>query len=499
MRTELLTPEEMREADRRTIASGQLDGYGLMLRAGDAVAHAVLACFPAAEHIDVLCGPGNNGGDGYVAARLLASHGVPVGVWVGAAPREQSDAARAAAECQVKARPLAQYRARPRSVVIDALFGAGLDRPLDEAAASVARQVAAIAAPVIAVDMPSGVSGLSGVVLGAAFKANMTVTFVRKKPGHLLEPGRSFCGEVLVADIGLPDSVVAELAVRATENGPQAWRQYLPILSKETHKYARGHVAVRSGGLSSTGAARLSALASARIGAGAVTMLSPDAALAVNAAHLTSIMLRRADNDDDVVRFLEERSPAAFIYGPGLGVGEQVGDVVDLLGRLSGSDMTIVLDADAITALSAACERFFPIMRDAASLRGVLTPHHGEFGRLFPDLAIDASLSKLERARLAASRSACVVIYKGPDTVIAAPDGRAAINSNGTPLLATAGSGDVLAGLVAGLCAQRMPTFEAACAAVWIHAQAAHEFGPGLVAEDLLGMVPAVLRRLALR
>lgn len=496
LRLELLTPAEMQRADRTAAAAGPLDGYGLMRRAGAAVADAVLARFPAAEHADVLCGPGNNGGDGYVVARLLAESGMSVAVWASAAPRKDSDAERAAADCPVAAEPLENFGGRRGGLIIDALFGAGLDRPPHGIVARALRRVGELAVPVVAIDVPSGVSGRSGQILETALKADLTVTFVRKKPGHLLEPGRSCCGELAVADIGMPDEIVEMIGVSTFENLPGLWRNSLPNPANDTHKYARGHVAVRSGGLTSTGAARLSAMAAARIGAGAVTLLSPGAALAVNAAHLTSTILRRADTVAQLLTFMAERKPAAFVYGPGLGGVEAVGDAFDLLEAITMLEMTVVLDADAITALSAAPDRFVTIMRGSPALHGVLTPHHGEFGRLFPDLARDASLSKLERARAAAARSNCAVIYKGPDTVIASPDGRAAINSNGTPLLATAGSGDVLAGFVAGLAAQGMPAFEAACAAVWIHAEAARTFGPGLIAEDLPQAASPVLQRL---
>lgn len=486
MKLELLTPEEMAQVDKRAIAAGPFDGAALMARAGTAVAAATLERFAQAAGFDVLCGPGNNGGDGYVVARLLAERGLPVSVWALSQPRAGSDAESAALACPIEARPLAQFGATGDRVVIDALFGAGLSRALEGVAAACAQGVREAGCKVIAVDIPSGVSGLTGQPLGPAFSADLTVTFVRKKPGHLLQPGRRLCGALIVADIGIGDATVAQAGVSAFENAPALWRGAMPALALDTYKYRRGHVGVFSGGPSATGAARLSAMAAARIGAGAVTLLSRPEALQVNAMHLTAIMLRRIDGLEDAQAFIAERRPAALVFGPAFGTDDRAADfAAGLLDVLRDCETSVAFDADAITLYAARPDAFFKSVRKAKGLNAFATPHEGEFARLFPDLAADRVLSKLEKTRAAARRSGCTVIYKGPDTVIASPDGRTAINANGTPQLATAGSGDVLSGFVAGLAAQGMPPFEAACAAVWIHAAAAGVFGPGLIAEDL--------------
>jgi hydroxyethylthiazole kinase-like uncharacterized protein yjeF len=492
---EILTPAEMAEADRLTIASGMIDGIGLMRRAGDMVATAALERFPDACGFAVLAGPGNNGGDGYVVAEHFRRAGLAVTLWHDEAPRTGTDAAIAAAECSVAPKPLSAFEPEPGWVVVDALFGAGLARPVEGVYADALGKVAAARVPVVAVDLPSGVSGLSGAVLGTTVKADLTVTFFRKKPAHLLQPGRALCGEVVVVDIGICDDVLETIGPATSENDPANWIGAFPRLADDTHKYARGHVGVFSGGPSATGAARLSAIAAARAGAGAVTLLSPANALAVNAAHLTSIILRKTDSFEDVVEFIAARKPNAFVFGPGIGTHDKVGAfALDLIGAAPGS--AIVFDADAITVLGRRREEFFERAKGAGAPQLVLTPHEGEFRRLFPDLAAADELSKVEKGRQAAAFSNAVVVYKGPDTVIASPDGRAAINSNGTPLLATAGSGDVLGGICAGLLARQMAAFEAACAAVWLHAEAAARFGPGLIAEDLpLALVP-VLRDL---
>ncbi|MEX0953808.1 MAG: NAD(P)H-hydrate dehydratase [Rhizobiaceae bacterium] len=497
MRQRLLSPDEMSTADRLAVEAGPFGVQRLMENAGAAVARQALRRFPEAETVAVLCGPGNNGGDGYVAARILAECGVAVTVWRERAPKKGGEAASAAAGWRGGTRPLADFRPEPGMLVIDALFGAGLSKPLDGDAAKAAEACNEAGAPVLAVDLPSGVSGADGTTPGPAFRAAATVTFMCRKPGHLLLPGRGLCGEIVAADIGIPEAALAQAGGRTFANEPELWREHLPRLSTDTHKYARGHAAMFSGGPSATGAARLAASGAARAGAGAVTVLSPSHAMLANAAHLTAIMLARIDGVDELAEFARDRKVRSFVVGPGFGVGKRARDfVVEVLGAPpeEARGRTLVVDADAITSFSDAPEALFAAC-SASHAEVVLTPHAGEFGRLFPDLA--EMPSKLERARLAAGRSHCVVALKGPDTVIAAPDGRAAINTNGTPLLATAGSGDVLAGLIAGLTAQGMPAFEAACAAVWMHAEAARDVGPGLIADDLPDVLPGVLRKLS--
>lgn len=499
MRNELLSPAEMAEADRLAIAAGPLDGYRLMQRAGEAVAAVVLARYPGAKRVHVLCGPGNNGGDGYVVARLLAEAGVDVALWTSGKPRAGSDAALAAADCALERHPLSAFTAEAGSLVVDAIYGAGLSKPLTGDAKGAVDAVTRLNLPVIAIDLPSGVSGESGQILGSAFSAAVTVTFARKKPGHLLLPGRERCGEIVLADIGIRDEIIDAIAPQAFENRPRLWIANFPAPAVDTHKYRRGHASVFSGGPSATGAARLAALAAARSGAGAVTVLSPANAMQVNAAHLTSIMLRKVDAIEDVHDLLGDRRPSAFVLGPGFGIGDKARDFTLAAlakNRQDGGVEGLVLDADGITSFRDAASTLFEAAArpDAPAL--IMTPHEGEFARLFADIAADKALSKLTKAREAALRANAMIVYKGADSVIASPDGRTAINSNGAPWLATAGSGDVLAGLIAGLLAQGMPAFEAACAGVWIHAEAGSRFGPGLIAEDLpLAMVP-VLREL---
>ncbi|AIJ75119.1 MULTISPECIES: bifunctional ADP-dependent NAD(P)H-hydrate dehydratase/NAD(P)H-hydrate epimerase [Brucella] len=491
---ELLTPEEMARADRLTMEGGIKDGFALMLAAGRAVADIAQHMFPQKQPVAVLCGPGNNGGDGYVAAQYLLEAGYEAVCFAAAPPRQGTDAMRASIFYKGQVRDLNEFSPAGFGGIIDALYGAGLARAVEGAQATVIDAVNASGLPVVAVDLPSGISGATGMALGAAMRAKATVTFFRKKPGHLLQPGRAHCGIIHIADIGIPDRILGEINPRVFENSPELWADSLPSPVVDAHKYSRGHAAVFSGAMHSTGAARLSAMAAARSGAGAVTLLSPPDALAVNAAHLTSIMVRETRSQQDAAQFITDRKVTAAVLGPGYGNPAFARDYTKMLlsaaSGKAGQFRGLVLDADGITAFENKPDELFDTHRSSATAL-VLTPHEGEFKRLFPDIAED-NTSKIDKARKAAMRANAVVIYKGPDTVIAEPGGLAVINSNGTPFLATAGSGDVLTGIVCGLLAQGMAPFAAACASVWVHADAARRFGHGLIAEDLPAQLPAV-------
>jgi len=482
----LLTPRQMGEADRLTIAGG-ISGTALMENAGRAVADAVSRRWPQQKAL-VLCGPGNNGGDGFVAARVLAERGWPVRLaLLGAREKLKGDAAAGAARWTGPVEPLAPATVGDATLVIDAIFGAGLARPIEGVARDVIAAVEAARLPVVAVDVPSGVDGASGAVLGIAPKAALTVTFFRRKPGHLLLPGRCHCGEILVAPIGIPDTMLDTLRPKIAANHQDWWRDDFPWPLPESHKYTRGHALV-AGGAVMTGAARLAARAAARLGSGLVTVAAPDPAFATYAAALTGIIVQPAGGLDAFRALLADLRRNAVLIGPGAGLGEETREKV--LAILAAEKRT-VLDADALTSFADNAEVLFGAIRSPC----VLTPHEGEFARLYARV-LDRSGSKLERACRAAQLSGAVMLLKGNDTVIAAPDGRAAINPGAPPELATAGSGDVLAGMVTGLLAQGMPAFEAAAAAVWLHAETACRFGPGLIAEDLVEGLPAALRAL---
>lgn len=472
----ILTVAEMRAADEVAI-NGGTPGLVLMERAGEAVADVITDRFPR-QPVTVLCGPGNNGGDGYVIARLLKAAGWPVEVRALEAPAT-SDAKAMAARWDGPSAPLSGPIGD--GVIVDALFGAGLTRALSGEAAALAHQLTRRVADVVAVDIPSGVSGDTGRALGTAIAAGLTVTFHARKVGLTLEPGRSLAGEVIVGDIGLADA-----ATRLFENGPELWLPRFPWPSATAHKHVRGRMMVVSGDAWSTGAARLSARAGLRIGAGLVTIFATQDALASNAAHLEAVMLRPYATDLELEQAADQME--AVVIGPAAGVEERT--LLNVL-ALARTGAALVIDADAITVFRDDPEELFSVLdRD-----DVLTPHAGEFERLFPGL-LGSAPERVTAAREASARAGAVVLLKGADTVIAAPDGRAAVNLNGSPWLATAGSGDVLAGFIGGLIAQGMDSFEAACAAAWIHAEAADLHGPGLISEDLPGLAPAVLRRL---
>lgn len=473
----LLGPAEMARADRAAVALGQ-SGERLMLRAGEAVAASLRRRWTP-RPVLVLCGPGNNGGDGYVVARALAEAGWPVRVAALGDPG--GDALRHRRRWTGPVEPLAPEELDGAALVVDALFGAGLARPLEGVAKATVEALAARPVPVVAVDVPSGLDGETGQVQGAVAPADLTVTFFRLKPGHLLHPGRPLCGTLVLADIGLPAEVLDEIRPRIWINTPLLWRATFPWPSLDTHKYRRGHAVIR-GGAMMTGAARLSAAAARRVGAGLVTIAAPAESTPIYAGGPPGVLVE-AVAAEDFAPALRDPRRSAVLVGPGNGVGP----ATIAAARLAlDSGRAVVLDADALAGRP-------EDMRRASAAPTVLTPHEGEFARLFGPIG---AAGRLVAAREAAARCGAVVLLKGPDTVVAAPDGRAWISAGAPAELATAGSGDVLAGLILGLLAQSMPDFEAAAAAAWLHGRAARALGPGLLAEDLVEALPGVLRAL---
>jgi NAD(P)H-hydrate epimerase len=480
----LLTPDEMGQADRAALVAAP--DQDLMDHAGRAVAGAIAVRW-SKRAVLVLAGPGNNGGDGFVAARYLAAGGWPVRIaLLGERTALAGDAARHAELWTGPVEPLSVSALEGAKLVIDALFGAGLSRPLDGLAKTVVEALAARGLPICAVDVPSGLDGASGEARGAVAAADLTVTFFRKKPGHLLLPGRSLCGELVLSDIGIPASVIAAIAPKTFENDPDLWLARYPWPTVAGYKYTRGHALVL-GGEATTGASRLTARAAQRAGAGLVTVAAPRAVWPIYATALLSEMVHAIEGPSDFEALLADERRNAIAIGPGAGVSKATRRAV--LSALK-TRRAVVLDADALTAFAEQKETLF----DAIDGPCVLTPHDGEFKRLF-----DPAGDKLTRVRRAAELSGAVVLLKGADTVIAAPDGRAVINANAPPQLATGGSGDVLTGLITGLLAQGMTAFDAAAAGAWLHGAAAADFGLGLIAEDLPERLPRVIQHLAVR
>lgn len=479
---ELLSVEEMGRADQAAIDAG-ITGLSLMERAGRAVADAA-ARIAGRRPILVLCGPGNNGGDGYVAARYLKNRGHKVRLAALGDPTKLSgDAATNFKRWQGETEALSDALLTEDTVIVDALFGAGLARAIEGVAAEVLSSAAKMKLTSIAVDFPSGVNGNSGNVLGAesaVLPATETITFFRKKPGHLLYPGRGLCGDVSVVDIGIPPGVLDDIKPVAYENSPEDWSEHLAnSVSPTAHKYSRGHLVV-AGGDTMTGAARIAATAARRAGAGLVTLAVPHISFPIYAAGDPGNLV---EVRDDFAKTVSDKRRNTVLLGPGLGVGDATKDLI--MTALKCADKRVVLDADALTSFADTPDELF----DAIQGPVIMTPHDGEFARLF---GIEGD--KLCCARQAAKAANAVIVLKGADTVIAAPDGRTRINTNAPPWLATAGSGDALAGIISALAANGQDIFDAASAGVWLHGRAAQTIGPGLIAEDIANGLPQALQ-----
>ena len=486
--SELLTPKQMYMADSLAIAKGT-SGETLMQNAGKAVATVITDNYSPCP-VAVLCGPGNNGGDGFVVARLLDRAGFKVQIFAtGAIDDYSGDARLMANQLKCDLQPLSLFAVTDYQLIVDGLFAAGLARNISGEIARLIDQINLSDLPVVSIDMPSGIDGESGQIRGIAIKADHSATFFRQKPGHVLLPGRTVCGQIHVCDIGIPEQVLEQIDnLQLWENSPKLWRSQINWRRIDGHKYDYGHTVVLSGDQYSTGAARMAAMAALRSGSGLVSIASPDNAMQINAAHLTEIMLRCVNDHDDLYRLLADTRLNSVVLGPGGGITKSLR--YKTLAALK-SPASVLLDADALTSFADNPDKLFTAIKARKGVT-ILTPHAGEFSRLF---AISQP-SKIESARIAAITSGAILVLKGADTIIAHPDGRAIVNTNAPPELATAGSGDVLAGIIAGLLAQNMAGFQAAACGVWLHGQAANLVGTGLIATDLLNMLPVVLKNL---
>jgi NAD(P)H-hydrate epimerase len=475
---EILTTREMYRADALAMEAGR-PGVELMQNAGEAICRCITGRWPQ-RAVTVLCGPGNNGGDGFVVARLLTEAGWPVKLaLLGSRDAIKGDAAHHAALWTGAVRPLAPEILEAGDLVVDALFGAGLGRDIDGVVRTVLERVTELSLDVVAVDVPSGISGDTGEIRGYACRAAETVTFFRPKPGHYLCPGREHCGRLTVADIGIPEAVLDEIAPQTSLNAPDFWQALWPVPKPQDHKYRRGHLLV-AGGSRMTGAARLALRAARRTGAGLATVLAPKGSELVYQCDAPGVMVCPWDERS---RMITDPRCNVLLAGPGLGTGKGTRLIVE---EFLATGRRMVLDADGLSCFEGDAGALFGAIRNET----ILTPHDGEFARLFPHMKGD----RLTRARTAAGESGAVIVLKGADSIIADPGGRAVVNANAPAWLATGGTGDVLAGMAAGLLARGMPAFEAACAAVWLHGEAASRYGPGLIAEDLPEQLPALMR-----
>ena len=481
MPTEILTPAQMYQADALAVASG-VPSLKLMENAGRAVVEAIVKRYKKCA-VAVICGPGNNGGDGFVVARLLAAKKWPVRVYlVSERSALKGDAAVMAAKWKGRVGNFTDFEAgigdkTGHRLIVDAIYGAGLNSDFP---GYLADGMHGAGIPIVSVDVPSGVDGLTGQVRNACPVADLTVTFFRKKPAHVLQPGRRLCGEIVVAAIGIVDEIADALPIRVHENV----KPDLPDVRAFEHKFQRGQAIVWSGPELQTGAARLAAQAAARVGAGLTSIAGSRDALRIHAAHVTSIMLKPCESQDDLRALLADKRITSLCIGPGAGVNDATRKAML---RVLKSGVATVLDADALTVFADEPSELFTAIKARPGRLVVMTPHEGEFARLFKGLTADPQ-NKVERTCAAAKLSGAVVVLKGPDTVIANPNGFAVVNTNAPPTLATAGSGDVLAGIITGLMAQGMDGYGVACAAVWLHADAANRLGRRtLIAEDLIG------------
>ena len=484
---ELLTPRQMGLADQLTIDAG-VPGIELMEAAGAFLAQVVKKHFENPQSVLVVCGPGNNGGDGYVLARLLSDVGLPVDVFVPLGTENIGGDAKIAFEClSGQVRQIDDPDWSAYALIVDALFGAGLTKDIEGKLGSIVSHINDSPAMVLAVDLPSGINGETGTICGNAVVSDVTATFFRYKPGHLLYPGKSHCGTTEVGQIGILDTVLAEIGIDTFHNRPELWNSHLPKRKSTQHKYSRGHTLVLSGAITKSGAARLMASAALRMGSGLVTLAGASDVLPINASRLDSVMFAEANDAGEFRHLLKDDRVNCLCLGPGMPPNDTTRLFVS---EALGTGKNTVLDAGALSAFDDRQDLFFKQISDRKR-DVIITPHSGEFARLFPELT-DLP-SKLEMARQAAATANAVVVLKGPDTIVANNCGHAAIASNAPPWLATAGSGDVLTGMIAGLLAQGMQAFEAGCAAVWIHGEAANIIGSSLVSSDLdYGLTEAI-------
>lgn len=487
----LLTTQQAQALDKAAIGLG-VSGESLMESAGKAVA-ATLADYigtplEAGGTVIILCGPGNNGGDGFVAARHLEEWGYPVSLRCSVLPSALKDDAKLAADkWHGPVETMTSTGFGDAAAIVDCLFGVGLNKAIEGEIAEIVEAVNNAETFVLAVDVPSGLSADTGLPMGPCVEAGATATFTFKKVGHAIVPGRYLSGgnsNIVVSDIGVPDKAFLGINSLEFENIPDFWGTNFPFSGPQTHKYERGHMLVLGGKEPTLGASRLASIAGLRVGAGLVTLAAPSETYPVQASALMDVMVRRFDSAFGFMGIVNDPRIKAVLVGPGAGLGEKT---VDLVKQVGAKNKHLVLDADALASLVNRVD----VIHDLKSPEIVLTPHEGEFAELFPKF--DFNKDRLDAVRRAAKSTKTVIVLKGVSTVVAAPDGRVTIATNAPSWLSVGGTGDVLSGMICGLMTQGMPAFEAASAGVWLHGEAGMKAGRGLIASDLLDVIPRVL------
>jgi len=482
---ELMTAEQMKKADLKAIADG-IPAIELIDTAARGLAKIIEDNFPPAP-ILFLNGPGNNGADGFIAADYLKKAGWDVRCACTVKRAELKNDAKVSVErWQGDIEPLnSNLGLKNAAIVVDCIYGTGYSGVLPPEIVTLFDKIRMRKLQVVAADVPSGMNATTGITSPGALKPDVTVAFCRKKIAHVIMPSKEFCGKVRVADVQIPDATIAASGGTVFENDPALWLKDFPIPGPNTHKFERGHVVVY-GGSEKTGAARLGAAAAQRAGAGLVSIATRPDAKQIYEMFRASIMTDSWTTAEEFRALLRDERKNAVLIGPGAGADDALRDAVR---ATLDFNKAAVLDADVFTAFKDNAKELFTRLSPD---RHVLTPHEGEFERLFGTL----DGNKLERAVKAAKLSNAVIVLKGSDTIIAAPDGTAVINTNAPSTLATAGSGDVLAGLITGLMAQGMKPFMAAAAGVWLHSETARNLGLGMASEDIITYTPQTLNRL---
>jgi hydroxyethylthiazole kinase-like uncharacterized protein yjeF len=473
---DLLTTYQTAALESNAVHAG-IPIIDLMKNAGEAVAEEVMQHFKQQPTL-ILCGPGNNGGDGFVVAKRLHDKLWPVIIAVVDADAKMSEAAQANRHLwQGEILALDPSILRNFSLVIDGLFGTGLTRTIESPYKEIINEINRVKLPVVSIDIPSGINSDTGEIMGAALKAILTITFGYYKLGHVLYPGKLHAGEVIIKDIGLGRYANPTYFI----NHPKVWIAHFPVPTATDHKYTRGH-AVIFGGEEYTGATQLASQGARRAGAGLVTIACSEKTHAIYALSTPGTLTKIVHNKKDQQQLFADTRKNAFLFGPGLEPNDQTKTLVQ---QALALQRVYVLDAGALRVFADNPPDLFDLCKGNV----VLTPHEGEFSTLFHYQG-----SKLERALAAAKDSNCIIVLKGPDTIIANPAGQALIQTNAPPWLATAGSGDVLSGIILGYLAQGVAPFYAAAMATWIHARCGEEVGFGLIAEDILHQLPSVLK-----